>query len=392
MSPSTAGNQAVNTKALSWAAYAGMFVFGIVMALLGAVLPSLSERLAFSLSDVGRLFLFMNGAMLACSLLLGLAMDRVGLKPPLALGPLLVSGALLLVVSARSFAGLVPALLLLGIGGGALNGGTNVLAADLHTDERRKAAALSLLGVFFGFGALFLPFTLGALVSTFGLDVLLTAAAALCAAAGVYSAVLRFPAPKQRQRLPLADVRRFLKAPLVLTLAALLFFQSGIEFTLGGFVSSYVSLEFAGSVSMASWVLAAYWASLMLARILGSRLLLRMNPATVVIGCGLTAAGGCLLIAAAPGLGVAVGATMLTGFALAGVYPAVLGIAGAAYREHSGTVFGLLFTVALAGGMTLPWLAGGLGQGAGVRWVFGLVAAAFAAVAALGAAAGRVRA
>jgi fucose permease len=293
-------------------------------------------------------------------------------------------------VWADSFGDLVPALLLLGVGGGALNGGTNVLAADLHEDEKRKAAALSLLGVFFGIGALFLPFTLGALVATVGLDAVAIAAAALCAAAGLYAAVLPFPAPKQRHRLPVAEMLTFLRAPLVLTLAVLLFFQSGIEFTLGGYASSYIAREFAGSVSMASWVLAAYWASLMIARIVGSRVLLRVRAATVVVTCGVLAAAGSLSIAAAPGLAVATAAIMLTGFALAGVYPAVLGMAGAAYREHSGTVFGLLFTVALSGGMTLPWLAGDLGEVAGVRWVFVLVAAAFAAVAALGAAAGRL--
>ena len=46
------------------AAYAGMLVFGIVMALLGAVLPALSARLEYSVADIGGLFLAMNSAML----------------------------------------------------------------------------------------------------------------------------------------------------------------------------------------------------------------------------------------------------------------------------------------------------------------------------------------
>ena len=36
-------------------AFAGMFVFGIVMAMLGAVLPALSSRLSFSLAAIGTL-------------------------------------------------------------------------------------------------------------------------------------------------------------------------------------------------------------------------------------------------------------------------------------------------------------------------------------------------
>src|SRR5664280_2917275 len=117
---------------LRGAAYAGMFVFGIVMALLGAILPSLADRLQFATADIGTLFLFMNGAMLASSLVLGLAMDRFGMKPLLALGPLVVAGALVIVIRAAAFPALLVAGVLLGIGGGASNGATNTLVADLH--------------------------------------------------------------------------------------------------------------------------------------------------------------------------------------------------------------------------------------------------------------------
>jgi fucose permease len=80
---------------------------------------------------------------------------------------------------------------------------------------------------------------------------------------------------------------------------------------------------------------------------------------------------------------------IVTGGALAGIYPTVLGIAGTRYKAHSGTVFGILFAVALAGGMALPWSAGQIGGGLGLRWVFVLIAAAFAAILGLGRAAAR---
>ena len=255
------------TNLLSSAAFAGMFVFGIVMALLGAVLPSLSGRLQFAPADIGALFLVMNAAMLASSLLLGLAMDRYGMKPPLALGPLLVAVALVIVSQAASLSGLWPAVILLGVGGGALNGATNTLVADLHDDARRKSAALNRLGIFFGFGALFLPFTIGAMLEKVAVEPLLIAAAALCAAAGIYSFVLRFPAPKQGHAFPIHDVPRFLRSSLVLTFAVLLFFESGVEFTLGGFISVYLTRDLSvGSVALASAVLAGYWASIMISR------------------------------------------------------------------------------------------------------------------------------
>ena len=71
---------------------------------------------------------------------------------------------------------------------------------------------------------------------------------------------------------------------------------------------------------------------------------------------------------------------IICGWSLAGVYPTSLGIAGDRFKSYSGTVFGILFAIALGGGMILPLVAGQLGAMAGLRWVFGMVAASFAAI------------
>lgn len=375
---------------LSAAAYSGMFVFGIVMALLGAILPALAGRLRFEVADIGTLFLVMNGAMLAASLLLGLVMDRFGMKPPLVVGAVLVAIALVIVARATALTDLLTAVLLLGVGGGALNGGTNTLVADLHEDPERKSAALNVLGVFFGFGALLLPFAIGALLARFSLATLLLSTAVPCALVGVFAATLAFPAPKQRQRLPIRDMPRFLRDPLVLLLAFLLFFQSGVEFTLGGFISTYLTREMGASVSLASWVLAAFWAAIMCARIALSRLATSTSPYRVLFGCASGALVGALIAAGATVPALAALGIVVMGLSLAGVFPAALGIAGARFATHSGTVFGILFTVALAGGMTLPWTAGQIGEGAGLRWVFLLVAFSYVVILTLTRAAARL--
>jgi MFS transporter, FHS family, glucose/mannose:H+ symporter len=380
-----AASAEASLASLSAAAYAGMFVFGIVMALLGAVLPELSARLQFSLGSIGTLFLVMNFAMLLTSLIVGAAMDRFGMKPPLAVAPWLVAGALLIIAAASRYEALLPAVVLLGIGGGALNGATNVLVADLHDDPRRKASALNLLGVFFGFGALFLPFTFGALLAALGSAVLLYAAAGLCIATAAYAALLRFPAPKQPQRVPMGEMPRFITMPVVLAIALLLFFESGNEFMLGGYISMFFTRELGRDVATASWSLAAYWAAIMAARILLSRLLLRVSAHSVIVGGAIAAAIGAVITGTSGHAVTATAGAVLTGAALAGIYPSVLGVAGTRFREHSGTVFGILFTIALAGGMTMPWLAGQLAESAGMRWVFALVTVNFSAIAVLAA-------
>lgn len=378
-------------RLLSGAAYAGMFACGVMFALLGAVLPSLSERLSFSLADIGTLFLVMNFAMLVTSLVLGVAMDRFGMKAPLMLGPCLVATALVLLAQAREMAMLFPAVACLGAGGGALNGATNTLVADLHDDARKKSAALNLLGVFFGFGALFLPFSLGALMARVGVNGLLYGTAMLCVLAGGFAAVLRFPAPKQAKKLPVGEMPRFLRMPLVLAMALLLFFESGNEFLLGGYFTTFLTRELRVDVEAASYALAAFWASIMATRLALSRLLLRFDGHAVIFTCALLAATGAALVGLSAGTASAMAGIVLTGLALSGVFPTLLGIAGSEFREHSGTVFGILFTVALTGGMLMPWLSGQLAEQWGVRWVFALAAANFLAIVAMNEVTRRVR-
>src|SRR5579884_3115241 len=56
-----------------------------------------------------------------------------------------------------------------GVGGGIVNGATNAVVADISPEH--KGANLSLLGVFFGLGALGMPLVLGMLknVSSFSI-------------------------------------------------------------------------------------------------------------------------------------------------------------------------------------------------------------------------------
>lgn len=373
----------VNRPLLQAIAYAGIFVFGIVMALLGAVMPALSERIAFSLGQAGTLFLVMNASMLIASLVVGPAMDRFGLKPPLALGSLLVGVGLVGLAFASTFPALLPAAAIIGFGGGAVNAGANTLVADLHDDPDRKASALNLLGVFFGFGALLLPFSIGALLATVGLAGLLHAAAVLCEATAIAALIQPFPAPKQAQGVPFREMRRFATTPLVLLFAFLLFFQSGNEFMLGGYFATFLTRELTLPVERASYLLAAYWAAIMLARVALSRMVSRLGPQRIVSVGALLSAAGALIVAFAPSTIVAVIGVLVTAAALAGIFPTVLGVAGGAFRDHSGVVFGILFTVALTGGMTMPWLAGLLAEASGLRPVFVLVAINFAVIAVL---------
>jgi len=347
---------------LSGAAFAGMFGFGIVMALLGALLPLLAARLHFDLAQAGDLFLVMNAAMLVTTLTVGPLSDRFGHKPPLLIAPLFVAAALVLVAEAGTFSGLMTAVVLLGIGGGALNQVTNTLVADLYSDVRAKSAALNLLGVFFGIGALFVPFTVGSALHAMGLGAILYLAMALSLLPVALSFPFAFPAPHHREGVSAARMLQLARQPLVLALSFLLFFESGNEFVLGGYVTSYLTRDLGATVSMASYLLAAYWASLMLGRIVLSRIALRSAGGTLIAISALGVAISMSWLLASRSLSIALICVILLGFSIAAIFPTVLGIAGSHYASHSGTVFGILIGIALTGGMTMPWLAGRIAE------------------------------
>jgi len=349
-----------------------MFGFGVVMALLGAVLPLLARRLEFDLSRAGDLFLVMNAAMLITTLALGPFVDRFGHKAPLIIAPLFVAGGLSLISRVIAFNGLAVALILLGIGGGALNQVTNTLVADLYEDPYRKRAALNVLGIFFGIGALFVPFTIGSLLSYLGLGKILYLAIALSLIPTLFSIPLAFPAPRQSEGIPFAEVGRLARQPLVLTLSSLLFFESGNEFIVGGYITTYLTRDLQATISVASYLLAAYWGALMLSRMILGRAM-GISAGSVILASALAVVASMTLLLTVRSIPVAALSVILLGLSIATIFPAVLGIAGSSYPGHSGTVFGILIGIALAGGMILPWLVGKFAGSWGIRTALFLV-------------------
>jgi len=277
---------------LQRAAFAGMFLFGIAAALLGATLPLLSERLGLGLGRVGTLFLVMNAGMLASSFGLGALQDRYGMKPPLVAGSLGIGAALVLVATAGSYGQLLVAVLLLGVAGAALNGASNALVADLHDAPASKTAALNRVGVFFGVGALLVPFAIGLLLRAAGLRSILLGAALLCLAVATFDSLPAYPPPKQAGGLRAGETARFARDPLVLLLGALLFFQSGNEFIVGGYTTTLLTREIGAGVQAASYALAGYWAALMATRAWLGRGRAPIDGAWLVVASALVSAAG----------------------------------------------------------------------------------------------------
>lgn len=350
---------------LMTSAFAGMFVFGIVMAVLGAILPALFEKIGFSEGAAGNLFLTMNFAMLVVTLGFGPLVDRFGFKALLVICSLLVAASFLLLTVAPTYSLVLVAAVVLGFGGGGLNGGTNALTSDVNPGQR--GAALNLLGIFFGFGALTVPFLIGTLLRSLGLQAILVLATLLSLVPLVLFTLFKFPRAKQAQGFPIRQAARVAGDPLIWLCGFLLFFQSGNEFTAGGWISTYLQKTFGIGPSAAALTLAGYWAAVMAGRLASARFVKAVrNETLVVLGAGLALLAA-LVLALAPSGALAIAGAVLLGLGFSAIYPTTLAIVGENFASFTGTAFSFVISVGLAGGMLSPWLVGRIAQASSIR-------------------------
>lgn len=262
-----------------------------------------------------------------------------------------------------------------------MNGGTNALVADISSDG--ISAGLNLLGVFFGIGAVGVPFILGTLSERTSSSILIAAVGAAVLIPFLFIAATPFPAPKQPQGFPLGHAGKLIRDPLLLLMGFMLFLESGMEISVGGWTSTFVNEELAVPPRAALIILSLYWMGMMLARLALGTVLKSVPQIRVLYVClsiGLLASITLLVTRDATIASVGV---FLLGVAFAATFPAVLGFVGGRYAELSGTAFSLVIAIALCGGMLLPWLAGVLGGSYGMRASFVIVPAAILVLAAL---------
>lgn len=341
---------------MTWVCNSGMFVFGIVLAILGAILPALFEEINLEPAQAGGLFLFLNFGSLLVTLGGGPALDRFGFSVILAGCSFVTGGALILMPWAGTYWLLAACVFLLGLGGGGLNVGTNALISDLYPRER--PVALNRLGIFFGAGTFFIPFFIGMLLDKLSFDGVLYSAGVIALAPGILFLLLRAPAEKRQVGFPLTEIFNMLKNRFVLLLAILLFFQSGNEISTSGWLTTFLSWELDLTPAKASFYLSAFWGALVLGRLVASWILHRLKPYRLVQAGALLSGLALLVFVLFPGQNRSYLFSAMIGFNMALIFSTVLGQASSRFPHSSGTVMGSLMGVALVGGMTMPWLSG----------------------------------
>jgi fucose permease len=256
-------------------------------------------------------------------------------------------------------------ILLIGIGGGAINGATNALVSDIS--EKEKGANISLLGVFYGLGALGMPLVLGLLKNIISFEMIVALVGVITFLSGVYFLIIKFPPPKQARGVPLTRTLNLVKDKVLITIALFLCFQSGFEGIINNWTTTYLINRLAVGQSSALYALSLFVAGMVIMRLLIGSIFRSFSSKKLLIISFLLILTGLILLKASLSFNISVAGLVLLGAGLSGGFPIMLGFVGNLYSELSGTAFSLVFFIALIGNTLLNLLMGFVAQKFGIE-------------------------
>jgi FHS family glucose/mannose:H+ symporter-like MFS transporter len=354
-------------KVIFWAACTGMLFFGVCLITLGSIVPDLSQKLALDALSAGTLFSILPFGILTGSLLFGPVVDRYGYKILLAASCAFLFAGFEGIAFGLS-AGLIKIFVfMVGFGGGAINGATNALVSDIS--DSHKGADLSLLGVFFGIGALGMPLILGLLKNTLSFEVILAVVGMITIAAGIFFLVIKFPPPKQSQGFPISQSIRLVKDKVLIFIGIFLFFQSSFEGIINNWTTSYLINHLEIREDFALYALSSFVAGMTLMRLITGSIFRKMSGSRLLFTCFALSLAGLIIIKSAGGFYLAASGLFLLGAGLSAGFPVMLGFTGDRYSSISGTAFSLVLAFALIGNMLINYAMGLIARNFGIRYL-----------------------
>lgn len=347
------------------AACAGMLLFGIVFLSLGTVMTFIRQRYGLSELQAGSLTALLPFGILAGSIVFGPVVDRYGYKYVLLFSALIIFLAFEGIAYAGSFLLLQVAFLLIGFGGGIMNGATNALVADISAES--KGANLSLLGVFYGIGAVGMPFLLSLLSDQFSYTSIVAGIGIFVLLPFIFFLLIRFPDSKTRHGFSLKEAGN-LFSPVLLLLGFVLFFESAVEGIANNWTTSFALAVVTPENAFALIALTLSNISLVISRLLLGIILVKAKPFRVLYFCwSCVLAGSMSMYFVHTVAGLYLG-MILIGFGFGAGFPVVLGYVGELYPGFTGTAFSIVITIALIGNTAVNGLTGLVSQKYGVHY------------------------
>ena len=340
-----------------------MLLFGTSLISLGSLLPAITERLDIDTLQAGSLAFLLPLGILSGSLIFGPIVDRYSYRNLFIISTLFLIIGFQGVIIGTRLGILQVAFLIIGFGGGLINGGANALVADISLNNpQTRGANLSLLGVFYGLGALTIPSLIGVLSSKLEYDQILKYLSVGLIFPVILFFFTVFPPPKQIQSIPLRQSFRLVKDKYLVILGFFLFFESALEGIISNWTTTYLQNQNQIDPADALLALSIYILSLTIGRLLLAAIIRRFMPYLILIISVMMMTAGVLVLFFFSSYLSAAGAMVLLGIGSAAGFPVILGYVGELYHELRGTAFSLVFFIGLVGNMLLNYFMGMIGQ------------------------------
>jgi fucose permease len=318
-----------------------IFVYGLIAAMLGTILPGLSSRFSLTPKQNGSIAFAQALGLMISSLLVGPLLDNEGKKLGLVLGLILVAIALLGLPRSGGFGSIAALLFVLGLGGGVVVTGANALI--------NGPSESNLLNLFFGLGGMVTPFIAANLLKG---DIV-----KLCYAAGFFAIVALavqviapIPPPTGTQSFVLGDVVDLISQPTLLILGLMLFLYISCEVGIWNWLVQHLIAQGIPETRALNVLSLGFALGLLVGRLIVGLAPIPAPPETITLVAAILMAVTTYLVLTIRSVNAAWGLVFLAGVAMAPVFPTTLAIVGSvAPPRMVGTAIGLAITCGWAG-------------------------------------------
>ena len=328
------------------AAIIAIFIYGMIAAMLGTILPELSDRFHLSPSQNGTIAFAQALGLILASLAAGPLIDNEGKKLGIVLGLGLIAIALFVLPRAPGFRSIVALLFLLGAGGGIMVTGANALASDVG--EAHRAMALNLANLFFGLGALTTPLIAANLFKRNWVRLCYTIAS-LTVVTLVIESVTKMPGPIGEGRFLFAEAAPVLGRPLLFLLGLFAFLYITCEVGIWNWLPRHLIAQGIPESRALNILSLGFALGMLIGRAAILPVLTRAPAVTVTLVGSVAMAVTTFLMLRINRPSAAWVLVFLMGIAMAPVYPTTLAIVGDAFPRMTGTAIGFVITCGWTG-------------------------------------------
>jgi FHS family glucose/mannose:H+ symporter-like MFS transporter len=360
MLPLPAANESRRLKFLQAALFAGFVISGMIATILGPSLPTFIARWALDDTQAGLFFTTQFSGSLLGVLLSSAILSTRGYRDALVLGFFLMAAGVTGLNGASQYIALL-ATALYGFGFGIAIPATNLCIAEIS--GARRAAALNLVNMAWGIGAIACPVLLLAGLRADRYTAVLLSIAACALLLSIFFGSIKFAGLSSKSpRTATAEQKLNPPHPIhvPVALALLFYLYIGTENAISGWAAEQAHRVGTGNASAVMPMF--FWAGLLSGRGISALILTKVKESLLVItGLVISALGTTSLLLAATRSQVIL-AVVLAGFGLASVYPIFISWLSKWYGERARRLGGVMFSMAAVGGATMPWLVGFISQ------------------------------